>query len=231
MVPEHQAGMYSDQIRPAATTATATTAAAAAAAATAKHHASPSLRCTMQPYYHMLADGRFSAMKSLFGFYGDMLPVSKARTQQWFNISGTFFPETKQQTGENDEKAEKEQGPAAAAAAAAVRHNISFRGEYFCLKNLPRQAWVFSERKRTRCWCWTGLYDSGGLGWGCKSASPTVPTPGNSYIRYHREGGLEIGRTTHAETTKRLLDFNRSSATTALGLRPRTYSPIELWWH
>eukprot|EP01043_Picozoa_sp_COSAG02_P030750 COSAG02_NODE_1978_length_10204_cov_8.298268_10_plen_142_part_00 len=89
-----------------------------------------------QPYYHMLADGRFEAMKSLFGFYGGMLPVSKARTQKWFNITGTFFPETKQQTG---------------------------------------------------------LYDSGGLGWGCKSASPTVPTPSNSYIRYHREGGLEIG--------------------------------------
>ena len=47
----------------------------------------------------MMADGRFDAMKSLFGFYGDMLPVSKARTKQWFNISGTFFPETKQQTG------------------------------------------------------------------------------------------------------------------------------------
>ena len=88
------------------------------------------------PYYHMLADGRFDTMKSLFGFYGDMLPVSKAHTKQWFNITGTFFPKTKQQTG---------------------------------------------------------LYDSGGMGWSCKSASATVPTPGNPYIRYHREGGLEIG--------------------------------------
>jgi hypothetical protein len=84
----------------------------------------------------MLADGRFDTMKSLFGFYGDMLPVSKARTKQWFNITGTFFPKTKQQTG---------------------------------------------------------LYDSGGMGSSCKSASATVPTPGNPYIRYHREGGLEIG--------------------------------------
>ena len=44
----------------------------------------------------MLSDGRFEDMKSLFGFYFDMLPVSKARTSSWFNISGTFFPETKQ---------------------------------------------------------------------------------------------------------------------------------------
>jgi len=74
-------------------------------------------------------------MKSLFGFYYDMLPLSKARTSRWFGINGTFFPETKQQSG---------------------------------------------------------LYASGGMGWGCKSASPTVPTPGNTYIRYHREGGLEF---------------------------------------
>lgn len=36
------------------------------------------------PYYHMLADGRYQAMKSLFGFYHGMLPVSKARTQSWY---------------------------------------------------------------------------------------------------------------------------------------------------
>ena len=49
------------------------------------------------PYYHMLADGRFEAMKSLFGFYRRIFGVSKARTQAWYNITGTFFPETKQQ--------------------------------------------------------------------------------------------------------------------------------------
>jgi alpha-L-fucosidase 2 len=84
----------------------------------------------------MLADGRFSAMKSLFGFYHRIFDVSKARTKAWFNITGTFFPETKQQSG---------------------------------------------------------LYDSGGMGWDCKSAGgPTDPIPGNTYIRYHREGGLEL---------------------------------------
>eukprot|EP01052_Picozoa_sp_SAG31_P028597 SAG31_NODE_2774_length_5106_cov_5.381748_7_plen_635_part_00 len=87
------------------------------------------------PYYHMLADGRFEEMKSLFGFYFRMLAVSKARTKAWYGITGTFFPETKQQTG---------------------------------------------------------IYDSGGMGWSCRSASPTVPIPGNTYIRYHREGGLEL---------------------------------------
>jgi hypothetical protein len=88
------------------------------------------------PYYHMLADGRFEDMKSLFGFYSTMLPLSKARARKWFGLpSGAFFPETKQQNG---------------------------------------------------------LYASGGLGWGCHSASPTVPIPENTYIRYHREGGLEL---------------------------------------
>ena len=89
------------------------------------------------PYYHMLADGRFEALKSLFGFYAALLPLSKARTKAWFGINGTFFPETKQQTG---------------------------------------------------------LYASGSLGWGCTGAgSPgAAPTPGNTYIRYHREGGLEL---------------------------------------
>lgn len=38
----------------------------------------------------------------------------------------------------------------------------------------------------------SGIYDSGGMGWNCKSASPTEPIPGNTYIRYHREGGLEL---------------------------------------
>lgn len=37
-----------------------------------------------------------------------------------------------------------------------------------------------------------GLYASGGLGWACKSADPKGPLPGNTYIRYHREGGLEL---------------------------------------
>ena len=47
------------------------------------------------PYYHMLADGRFEDMKSLFNFYHRVLEVSKARTKAWYNISeGTFFPET-----------------------------------------------------------------------------------------------------------------------------------------
>ena len=85
----------------------------------------------------MLADGRYQAMKSLFGFYHDMLPVSKARTQAWYNMSGgSFFPETLQQNG---------------------------------------------------------LYAGAGLGWGCQSADHSQPLPTNTYIRYHREGGLELG--------------------------------------
>ena len=87
------------------------------------------------PYYHMLHDGRFQNMKSLFEFYYAMLPVSQARTRAWFNETGTFFPETKQQNG---------------------------------------------------------LYASGSLGWSCHSADPRAPLPGNTYIRYHREGGLEL---------------------------------------
>ena len=47
----------------------------------------------------MLADGRTDDMKSLFGFYHSIFDVSKARTRAWFNMSGTFFPETKQQSG------------------------------------------------------------------------------------------------------------------------------------
>jgi hypothetical protein len=74
-------------------------------------------------------------MKSLFGFYHSILPVSKARTNSWFNISGTFFPET---MGQN------------------------------------------------------GLYASSGMGWGCSSADKNGPVPRNTYIRYHREGGLEL---------------------------------------
>ena len=38
----------------------------------------------------------------------------------------------------------------------------------------------------------TGLYASGGFGWGCNSADPHSPVPSNTYIRYHREGGLEL---------------------------------------
>eukprot|EP00035_Acanthoeca_spectabilis_P030105 m.476095 g.476095 ORF g.476095 m.476095 type:complete len:679 (+) comp40063_c0_seq1:968-3004(+) len=88
------------------------------------------------PYYHMLHDGRFEAMKSLFDFYFNLLPVSEARTRAWFNLSsGSYFPETLQQNG---------------------------------------------------------LYASGGLGWNCRSASMKEPLPGNTYIRYHREGGLEL---------------------------------------
>ena len=87
------------------------------------------------PYYHMLADGRFEDMISLFTFYGSILNVSRARTRSWFGINGTFFPETAQQSG---------------------------------------------------------LYDSGQLGWNCQSASTSVPIPQNPYIRYHREGGLEL---------------------------------------
>jgi hypothetical protein len=83
----------------------------------------------------MLYDGRFDDMKSLFEFYFSALPVAKARTQAWYNITGTFFPETMQQTG---------------------------------------------------------LYAKAGLGWGCKSADPVYPLPSNTYIRYHREGGLEL---------------------------------------
>lgn len=30
------------------------------------------------------------------------------------------------------------------------------------------------------------------MGWGCKSADPKAPLPSNTYIRYHREGGLEL---------------------------------------
>ena len=31
------------------------------------------------------------------------------------------------------------------------------------------------------------------MGWSCKSAGgPNDPIPGNTYIRYHREGGLEL---------------------------------------
>ena len=51
------------------------------------------------PYYHMLADGRFEDMKSLFGYYHRLLPVSKARTKAWYNIEGTFFPEVTRQSG------------------------------------------------------------------------------------------------------------------------------------
>lgn len=52
------------------------------------------------PYYHMLADGRFEDMKSLFNFYHRVLEVSKARTKAWYNIDeGTFFPETMRQSG------------------------------------------------------------------------------------------------------------------------------------
>eukprot|EP00040_Diaphanoeca_grandis_P036043 m.228213 g.228213 ORF g.228213 m.228213 type:complete len:1005 (+) comp33539_c0_seq1:52-3066(+) len=87
------------------------------------------------PYYHMLHDGQYDAMKSLFGFYFSILEVSKARTQAWFNISGTYFPETVQQNG---------------------------------------------------------LYADNSMGWGCKSADPKRPLPSNTYIRYHREGGLEL---------------------------------------
>jgi hypothetical protein len=46
----------------------------------------------------MLHDGRFEDMKSLFEFYFAALPVAKARTKAWYNISGAFFPETMHQT-------------------------------------------------------------------------------------------------------------------------------------
>lgn len=88
------------------------------------------------PYYHMLSDGRYDGMKSLFEFYFDVLAVSEARTREWYNMTaGSFFPETLQQNG---------------------------------------------------------LYASGEMGWGCHSADPKGPLPSNTYIRYHREGGLEL---------------------------------------
>ena len=93
------------------------------------------------PYYHMLADGRFEDMKSLFEFYHRVLNVSIARSKAWYNISeGTFFPETMRQSG---------------------------------------------------------LYDSGEMGMRCQSAQAAgeggeVPVASNPYIRYHREGGLEL---------------------------------------
>ena len=84
----------------------------------------------------MLADGRFEEMKSLFEFYGSVLPVSTARTAAWFAHDGAFFPETMS---------------------------------------------VF------------GAYAGGALGWGCTGLAGQVePTPANPYIRYHREGGLEL---------------------------------------
>ena len=113
----------------------------------------------------MLADGRFEDMKSLFGFYFRMLDVSKARTKAWFGISGTFFPETKQQV--------------------RTRTRTSDIRAY-ALSPLIRFPVCALDHTQS------GIYDSGGLGWGCKSASPTSPIPGNTYIRYHREGGLEL---------------------------------------
>ena len=77
----------------------------------------------------------YESVKSLFEFYYNALPVAQARTSSWWNITGTFFPETMQQNG---------------------------------------------------------LYASAGMGWGCKSADPKHPLPSNTYIRYHREGGLEL---------------------------------------
>ena len=89
------------------------------------------------PYYHMLADGRFENMKSLFNFYHRVLAVSKARTKEWFGIEGTYFPETMRQSG---------------------------------------------------------LMDSGEMGFRCNftTGGDTGPIPTNPYIRYHREGGLEL---------------------------------------
>ena len=115
----------------------------------------------------MLADGRFEDMKSLFGFYFRMLDVSKARTKAWFGISGTFFPETKQQVRSRT-------------------RTLDILTYSYALSLLIRFPVCVLDHTQS------GIYDSGGLGWGCKSASPTSPIPGNTYIRYHREGGLEL---------------------------------------
>lgn len=49
---------------------------------------------TRLPYHAMLAAGDFDLMDSLFRFYEDALPASRARTTLYYGAQGVYFPET-----------------------------------------------------------------------------------------------------------------------------------------